>query len=177
MPYFYSQCLQPARKNARGMAFKSKQFTLYVVVPAAQWVEYEAFMEKEDSATITSKDTSDDGETSSAHVPSTVASTTTGDAMNVVNRPFHLCLAQTTFMPARISAQVATSAREYLLSRALRIVKLLTRAPVGCRNNHETDAFDSSFKHPWPASVFRLPSLLKLNVENETVRCESCSRS
>lgn len=112
VPYFYSQCLQPARKNARGMAFKSKQFTLYVVVPAAQWVEYEAFMEKEDSATITSKDTSDDGETSSAHVPSTVASTTTGDAMNVVNRPFHLRLAQTTFMPARISAQVATSAPE-----------------------------------------------------------------
>ncbi|KAI6106204.1 hypothetical protein EV401DRAFT_2124659 [Pisolithus croceorrhizus] len=109
VPYFYSQCLQPTHKNARGMAFKSKQFTLYVVVPAAQWVEYEAFMEKEDSATITSKDTSDNSKTSSAHVPSTVASTTTGDVMNVVNHPFHLHLAQTTFMPACISAQVATS--------------------------------------------------------------------
>ncbi|KAI6139078.1 hypothetical protein EDD17DRAFT_1805563 [Pisolithus thermaeus] len=101
-------CLQPAHKDARGMAFKSKQFTLYIVVPAAQWVEYEALMEKKDSTTITSKDTSDNGETSSVHVPSTVASTTTGDMINMVNWPFHMCLAQTTFMPAWISAQVAT---------------------------------------------------------------------
>ncbi|KAI6037298.1 hypothetical protein BKA83DRAFT_4120808 [Pisolithus microcarpus] len=108
LPYFYSQCLQPARKNAREMAFKPKQFTLYVVVPAVQWLEYEAFMERKDSATITSKDTSDDGETSSVHVPSTVASSTTGDTMNMVNRPFEMHLTQTTFMPAWISAQVAT---------------------------------------------------------------------
>ncbi|KIN98201.1 hypothetical protein M404DRAFT_91998, partial [Pisolithus tinctorius Marx 270] len=42
-PYFYSQCFQAARRNPKAMAFKSKQFTLYVVVPAPQWIEYEAF--------------------------------------------------------------------------------------------------------------------------------------
>ncbi|KIO09184.1 hypothetical protein M404DRAFT_99929, partial [Pisolithus tinctorius Marx 270] len=43
LPYFYPQCLQPAHKNPNSVVFKSKQFQLYVVVPAAQWHEYEVF--------------------------------------------------------------------------------------------------------------------------------------
>ncbi|KAI6010305.1 hypothetical protein PISMIDRAFT_84986, partial [Pisolithus microcarpus 441] len=43
VPFFYSQCLQPACKNPKAMTFKPKQFTLYVVVPAVQWLDYEAF--------------------------------------------------------------------------------------------------------------------------------------
>ncbi|KAG1878330.1 hypothetical protein F4604DRAFT_1680016 [Suillus subluteus] len=45
-PYFYSQCMHAARKGLRAMTFKSKQFLLYVVVPAAQWEDYEAWLEK-----------------------------------------------------------------------------------------------------------------------------------
>ncbi|KIM60696.1 hypothetical protein SCLCIDRAFT_123653 [Scleroderma citrinum Foug A] len=45
LPYYYSQCLQPAQKNSTIYTFKTKQFALYVVVPAAQWAEYEAFIE------------------------------------------------------------------------------------------------------------------------------------
>ncbi|KAI5983654.1 hypothetical protein EDD15DRAFT_2376184 [Pisolithus albus] len=128
VPFFYSQCLQPARKNPKAMSFKSKQFTLYVVVPAAQWLEFEAFMEKEKSVDSTAEGasvanvSSDEGDgerltasshtrsmlpsVTSSHTPSTLpsASTSTGD---LAHRPFHSRVAQTTFMPARISSQIA----------------------------------------------------------------------
>ncbi|KAI5991632.1 hypothetical protein EDD15DRAFT_2368972 [Pisolithus albus] len=116
VPFFYSQCLQPARKNPKAMTFKPKQFTLYVVVPAMQWLEYEAFAEKKDSGVTTTKDTSvgdvsgDEGNnaelTTSSRTPSTVpsASASTG---NMAHRPFHMRVAQTTFMPARIGMRVA----------------------------------------------------------------------
>ncbi|KAI6105969.1 hypothetical protein EDD16DRAFT_1633063 [Pisolithus croceorrhizus] len=116
VPFFYSQCLQPAHKNPKAMTFKSKQFTLYVVVPAAQWLEFEVFMEKEKSADSTTEDASaaiissdkGDGEqlTTSSHTPSTlpVASTSTED---LAHRPFHMQVAQMTFVPARISSQIA----------------------------------------------------------------------
>ncbi|KAG2150989.1 uncharacterized protein EDB93DRAFT_1276702 [Suillus bovinus] len=45
-PYFYSQCTQATRKGLRTMTFKSKQFLLYVVVPTAQWEDYETWLEK-----------------------------------------------------------------------------------------------------------------------------------
>ncbi|KAI6140348.1 hypothetical protein BKA82DRAFT_172411, partial [Pisolithus tinctorius] len=52
-PYFYAQCLHPAtRKNSRAMVFKAKQFSLYVVVPASQWQELEAFQEKLDDTAV-----------------------------------------------------------------------------------------------------------------------------
>ncbi|KAG0709186.1 hypothetical protein DFH29DRAFT_870203 [Suillus ampliporus] len=38
-PYFYSQC-------SRAMTFKPKQFLLYVVVPTAQWEDYETWLDK-----------------------------------------------------------------------------------------------------------------------------------
>ncbi|KIO10693.1 hypothetical protein M404DRAFT_20945 [Pisolithus tinctorius Marx 270] len=45
-PYFYGECVQPGtRKNAKSLVFKSKQFSLYVVVPAVQWKDYENFIE------------------------------------------------------------------------------------------------------------------------------------
>ncbi|KIO02143.1 hypothetical protein M404DRAFT_28083 [Pisolithus tinctorius Marx 270] len=44
--YFYGECIQPGtRKNAKSLVFKSKQFSLYVVVPAVQWKDYENFIE------------------------------------------------------------------------------------------------------------------------------------
>ncbi|KAI5995436.1 hypothetical protein EDD15DRAFT_2195458 [Pisolithus albus] len=128
VPFFYSQCLQPARKNPKAMSFKSKQFTLYVVVPVAQWLEFEAFMEKEKSVDSTTEDvsvaivSSDEGDgeqlttssrtcsmlpsVTSSHTPSTLpsATTSTGD---LAHRPFHTRVAQTTFMPACISSQIA----------------------------------------------------------------------
>ncbi|KAG1897952.1 uncharacterized protein F5891DRAFT_1191263 [Suillus fuscotomentosus] len=44
VPYFYDQCLQPSRKGTKS-TFKSKQFALMVVVPEAQWNEYENWLE------------------------------------------------------------------------------------------------------------------------------------
>lgn len=90
LPYFYAQCVQPVRKNPKAMSFKPKQFTLYVVVPASQWVEYEAFMDKVNSYVATSKDVAttssdegdDDLQSSSVHLP--LASTS-----NTGTRPFH----------------------------------------------------------------------------------------
>ncbi|KAJ8586860.1 hypothetical protein M405DRAFT_843570 [Rhizopogon salebrosus TDB-379] len=51
-PYFYSQCVQQSRKGAKTLSFKTKQFTLLVVVPESQWREYEAWLEQveEDAA-------------------------------------------------------------------------------------------------------------------------------
>jgi hypothetical protein len=46
IPYFYSQCLQPARKGpTKAPIFKTKQFSLMVVVPEAQWTEFEDWQE------------------------------------------------------------------------------------------------------------------------------------
>ncbi|KAG1887343.1 hypothetical protein F4604DRAFT_1675320 [Suillus subluteus] len=46
VPYFFSQCLVPSRCGQKVPTFKSKQFTLAVTVPAAQWVEYEEWLDK-----------------------------------------------------------------------------------------------------------------------------------
>jgi len=57
-PYFYSECLQPSRKNTKTPVFKTKQFSLYVVVPALQWKEYEDHAEKlEEAIGISNKPT------------------------------------------------------------------------------------------------------------------------
>ncbi|KAG1844966.1 hypothetical protein DFJ58DRAFT_894305, partial [Suillus subalutaceus] len=45
-PYFYSQCMHATRKGSRAMTFKSKQFLFYVVVPMAQWEDYEIWLDK-----------------------------------------------------------------------------------------------------------------------------------
>lgn len=45
-PYFYSQCLHPSRKGSRAMVFKTRQFTVFVVVPMAQWDDYESWLDK-----------------------------------------------------------------------------------------------------------------------------------
>ncbi|KIO10987.1 hypothetical protein M404DRAFT_127521, partial [Pisolithus tinctorius Marx 270] len=51
-PYFYGECVQPGtRKNAKSLVFKSKQFSLYVVIPAAQWKDYENFVERLEEGT------------------------------------------------------------------------------------------------------------------------------
>ncbi|KAF9232882.1 hypothetical protein BU15DRAFT_67057 [Melanogaster broomeanus] len=55
-PYFFKDCLQPStRKNSKALVFKSKQFSLYVVIPEPQWLEYQDFIEKmdEDAASPT----------------------------------------------------------------------------------------------------------------------------
>ncbi|KAG2128311.1 uncharacterized protein EDB93DRAFT_1256762 [Suillus bovinus] len=46
VPYFFSQCLVPSHRGQKAPTFKSKQFTLAVIVPAAQWNEYENWIEK-----------------------------------------------------------------------------------------------------------------------------------
>ncbi|KAG2028798.1 hypothetical protein BDR03DRAFT_1019335 [Suillus americanus] len=43
--YFYDQCQQLSCKGSKTMVFKSKQFTLMVVVPKTQWIEYENWRE------------------------------------------------------------------------------------------------------------------------------------
>jgi hypothetical protein len=43
--YFYDQCQQLSRKGSKTMVFKSKQFALMVIVPEAQWIEYENWQE------------------------------------------------------------------------------------------------------------------------------------
>ncbi|KIO08753.1 hypothetical protein M404DRAFT_22604 [Pisolithus tinctorius Marx 270] len=46
-PYFYNKCLHAAsRKNSKTMVFKLKQFSLFVVIPEAQWREYENYADK-----------------------------------------------------------------------------------------------------------------------------------
>ncbi|KAG0706908.1 hypothetical protein DFH29DRAFT_995495 [Suillus ampliporus] len=45
-PYFYSQCMHATRKGSCAMTFKPKQFLLYVVVPTAQWEDYETWLDK-----------------------------------------------------------------------------------------------------------------------------------
>ncbi|KAG1760020.1 hypothetical protein EDD22DRAFT_955335 [Suillus occidentalis] len=45
-PYFYSQCMHATRKGSCATTFKSKQFLLYVVVPMAQWEDYEMWLDK-----------------------------------------------------------------------------------------------------------------------------------
>ncbi|KAG2034776.1 hypothetical protein BDR03DRAFT_1013089 [Suillus americanus] len=49
--YFYSQCLQPARKGpAKAPIFKMKQSSLMVVVPEVQWTEFEDWQEVNEMA-------------------------------------------------------------------------------------------------------------------------------
>ncbi|KAG9309217.1 hypothetical protein JVU11DRAFT_10932 [Chiua virens] len=44
VPYFYDKCLHDnSKKNAKGQIFKHKAFSLNVVVPHSQWMEYQAF--------------------------------------------------------------------------------------------------------------------------------------
>ncbi|KIN95292.1 hypothetical protein M404DRAFT_166101, partial [Pisolithus tinctorius Marx 270] len=51
--YFYAQCLHLAtHKNSQAMVFKAKQFSLYIVIPASQWQELEAFQEKLDDTAV-----------------------------------------------------------------------------------------------------------------------------
>ncbi|KAG1906481.1 uncharacterized protein F5891DRAFT_1181892 [Suillus fuscotomentosus] len=45
--YFYKQCVQPSHTKGPCISvFKTKQFQLSVVVPMAQWDEYESWLEK-----------------------------------------------------------------------------------------------------------------------------------
>jgi len=53
VPYFYSQCLQAARKGqSKAPIFKTKQFGLMVVVPEAQWTEFEDWQEANEMVCI-----------------------------------------------------------------------------------------------------------------------------
>jgi len=46
IPYFLSQCMVTSKKVSKASTFKTKQFALMVVVPEAQWNEYEEWLEK-----------------------------------------------------------------------------------------------------------------------------------
>ncbi|KAG2158617.1 uncharacterized protein EDB93DRAFT_1100274 [Suillus bovinus] len=46
VPYFISQCMVPSKKGSKAPTFKTKQFALMLVVPEAQWNEYEEWVEK-----------------------------------------------------------------------------------------------------------------------------------
>ncbi|KAI6018338.1 hypothetical protein EDC04DRAFT_2941959 [Pisolithus marmoratus] len=110
VPYFYSQCLQPACKNPKAMMFKPKQFTLYVVVPAVQWLEYEVPMEKEESDVMTTKDVSlANASSNEGGSEQLVASPCTPSMVPLAftrSIPFHMQVAQTTFMPTHIGTQI-----------------------------------------------------------------------
>ena len=85
--YFYSQCLQPTRKSANTYTFKTKQFALFVVVPATQWAEYEAFTEHANLA------------------PSTSARSYSSEIFSEVTVP--RAVARSTFMPTRLAGSLA----------------------------------------------------------------------
>ncbi|KAG1763418.1 hypothetical protein EV702DRAFT_1051821 [Suillus placidus] len=46
IPYFLAQCLVQSRRAPKTTTFKTKKFSLMVVVPAAQWSEYEEWLER-----------------------------------------------------------------------------------------------------------------------------------
>ncbi|KAG1735511.1 hypothetical protein EDB19DRAFT_1830189 [Suillus lakei] len=46
VPYFYSQCLHPSRKGSCAMVFKTRHFAVSIVVPMAQWNDYESWLDK-----------------------------------------------------------------------------------------------------------------------------------
>ncbi|KIK77273.1 hypothetical protein PAXRUDRAFT_17625 [Paxillus rubicundulus Ve08.2h10] len=51
LPYFYHECLHQAScKNSKAMVFKTKQFSLYVVIPEGQWNSMDKFQEKLETA-------------------------------------------------------------------------------------------------------------------------------
>ena len=52
-PYFYSNCLIAGWKNTKVPVFKTKQFSLYVVIPALQWKEYEEHVLNLEEAVMT----------------------------------------------------------------------------------------------------------------------------
>ncbi|KIK75043.1 hypothetical protein PAXRUDRAFT_19321 [Paxillus rubicundulus Ve08.2h10] len=91
-PYFYSKCFVPAScKNTKNMVFKSKKISLYVVVPEAQWFEYEAFIEKDHDDTHSVPPTLPSRPPSSKHVShihsSSIVSNTTPSTMGASMRP------------------------------------------------------------------------------------------
>ena len=106
-PYFYSQCLQNSRKKPDAYTFKTKQFSLAVVVPATQWAEYEAFI---DLGTLPS-DSQGHGDEVSAPLTNTQYSCLTclsansqelGDEVTVTHTS-----ALSTFMPTRIAGRIS----------------------------------------------------------------------
>ncbi|KAG2159186.1 uncharacterized protein EDB93DRAFT_1100196 [Suillus bovinus] len=51
-PYFYTECWQASKRAGKECkVFKSKQFTLMVVVPGSQWRKYKEWLEKTEHAT------------------------------------------------------------------------------------------------------------------------------
>ncbi|KAG1894208.1 uncharacterized protein F5891DRAFT_1195475 [Suillus fuscotomentosus] len=46
IPYFLLQCMVTSKKVSKALMFKTKQFALMVVIPEAQWNEYEEWLEK-----------------------------------------------------------------------------------------------------------------------------------
>lgn len=46
IPYFLLQCMVASKKVSKASMFKTKQFALMVVIPEAQWNEYEEWLEK-----------------------------------------------------------------------------------------------------------------------------------
>ncbi|KIK81807.1 hypothetical protein PAXRUDRAFT_155220 [Paxillus rubicundulus Ve08.2h10] len=54
-PYFYQACFQTSsHKNVKNKVFKSKHFSLYVVISEAQWHNYENFLKKADDTSASS---------------------------------------------------------------------------------------------------------------------------
>ncbi|KAG2090557.1 hypothetical protein BD769DRAFT_1395777 [Suillus cothurnatus] len=45
VPYFILQCMVPSKKGLKAPIFKTKQFALMVIVPEAQWNDYEEWVE------------------------------------------------------------------------------------------------------------------------------------
>ncbi|KAG1780113.1 hypothetical protein EV702DRAFT_1277004 [Suillus placidus] len=45
VPYFISQCMVPSKKGSKAPTSKTKQFALMVVIPEAQWNDYEEWVE------------------------------------------------------------------------------------------------------------------------------------
>ncbi|KIK91876.1 hypothetical protein PAXRUDRAFT_148509 [Paxillus rubicundulus Ve08.2h10] len=82
-PYFYRECLQPSsRKNSKAMVFKTKLFSLFVVVPDSQWQDYQDFLEDlETRSTATSSQTPLPSKDTQAHALTTPSLATASQAV------------------------------------------------------------------------------------------------
>ncbi|KIO09155.1 hypothetical protein M404DRAFT_132723 [Pisolithus tinctorius Marx 270] len=120
LPYFYPECLQPACKNPNSVVFKSKQFQLYVVVPAAQWHEYEVFFENA-AATSSDTDPPDSDVSCDSRVNGVMTTSSMALTSNISTLPFHLCHAQSMFMPTHMAIS-PTCANEGESTRMLQML-------------------------------------------------------
>ncbi|KAG1786134.1 uncharacterized protein HD556DRAFT_1313689 [Suillus plorans] len=86
VPYFISQCMVPSKKGSKAPTFKTKQFALMVVVPEAQWNEYEEWVEKaEEVRQVTTRQVQVQHRVETTENVSTVLQSTSASTQNLTS--------------------------------------------------------------------------------------------